>query len=711
MVMLAAISSVSSIRGALLAQYYQQLAREAAESGSAQATLCLQNNNYVASWSNASPLRPNTTCSGGAQCNTGPECYVVKATNYYSTYSVGVVTDPGTGVQTYTVNASVSLTRSSNGASWATFNQSMNVQTGGQVSSKSVVFAYSNWGTTGASFSIVGGDGAMRSVGLNQYGQLGNGTITNATSPTKFNAPTTYPIVAGFANFLSGGNDLVGIDSQGSAFGAGYNNYGQLGVSSATTNIMTPLRVQIPGNTPVVSATLGDITNYYITTDNNVYASGNCFVGLLGNNGGSGCSNVNTPVRVQLPTPSLADPNTIPTTNLVTDRYTTYIRMAGGRVYTWGAGDFGQLSTGNGLRTNYYVPTKVGTYGDSGQPKAVQLATDGATIYILDSTGALKSSGFNQYGQSGNTEGEIYNYPINKCVNFVNDGLTVNFASCTAGGAQIFQYRSDKTFYNALYNKCMKVQADGRTVRQAACTTNNNQKFNYVDSAMYQNVQYSACFNNAYADGVTFEVYPVCDNATYNTEDMRFTNTRLVPFTASGMTGTIKKISSDQASVSVLTTTGEVWSAGLNTAGQFGNGTTSMTVYAPIKFQLPGGVTAVDIYATNSYSATYYVFQNLMVVGSDGKVYGAGSNTYGQLGNGSTASIVSTPVAMNTIDGVTIKANSVEIGGGTAVVFANGNRVYAVGRNNTGQLGDGTTTDRYTPVLNQYVSQYLPVRY
>lgn len=713
MVLVAAVGSASSIRASLDTQFFQQLAKDAAESGSAQANECLANNNYLATWTNASPLRPNTNCNGGAACTDVAKCFVVKTPNYNSSYSVGSVTDAGSGVQTFTITATVSLTRASTGAAWKTYNSTSRIQTGGQVNTKSVVFGYTSRNAAGAFFSIVGADGILRSVGLNQDGQLGDGTTNNASSPVKFNAPTTLPIVAAYSNFLSAGNIIVAVDSAGNAYAAGLNDSGQLGVGSSATNVLTPLKVVLPAGKQVIGVTINSGWVYYVTSDGNVYASGSCGWGLLGV--GASCTATNVPVRVALPTPNPADPNTIPTTNLVTDRVTAYIRMAGGRVYGWGAGDYGQVPSGNGTRPWPKTPTVIGTYGQAGQPKATQLATDGVTIFILDDTGVLKSAGQNSYGQSGNTSGELYNYNRNVCVTASTDLTNVSLAACNAGVYQIFQHRSDLTFYNATTNKCLEVQVDGRTVKQNTCSTSNYQKFNYMYDEYYKNVQTNACFNNAGADGVTLEVYPTCDNATYPTEKWRFSNTKLVQFSPSGMTGVITKISSDQTSVSAMTSTGEVWSAGMNTAGQFGNGTTNLVQYSPVKFQLPVGVKAVDICASNVYVGGYVGYQNLMVVGDNGRVYGAGGNLRGQLGNGTTSGLSpnATPVAMNGIDGVTIQAKAVQIGRGTTVIYANGNRVYTVGDNSNGQLGDPGFTNSFSTsiILNQYVNKFIPIQY
>jgi len=116
---------------------------------------------------------------------------------------------------------------------------------------------------------------------------------------------------------------------------------------------------------------------------------------------------------------------------------------------------------------------------------------------------------------------------------------------------------------------------------------------------------------------------------------------------------------------------------------------------------LPAGVKAVDIWST-AYSGHV---ANLFVVGNDGKVYGAGTNANGQLGTGDRVNR-NTPTVMQLFgSGPTApRAKHVESGGGTTVIFTTDNRVYTVGNNNKGQLGDGTTTDSAVPILGRYTN-------
>ena len=70
-----------------------------------------------------------------------------------------------------------------------------------------------------------------------------------------------------------------------------------------------------------------------------------------------------------------------------------------------------------------------------------------------------------------------------------------------------------------------------------------------------------------------------------------------------------------------------------------------------------------------------------------------GNNYYGQLGDGTTTNR-NTPVQVSGLTGIT----AISAGDFNTVALKNDGTVWAWGHNYSGQLGDGTTTDRYTPV-------------
>src|SRR5207302_831082 len=79
-------------------------------------------------------------------------------------------------------------------------------------------------------------------------------------------------------------------------------------------------------------------------------------------------------------------------------------------------------------------------------------------------------------------------------------------------------------------------------------------------------------------------------------------------------------------------------------------------------------------------------------------LYAWGSNSAGQLGDGTTTDR-STPVAVDTsgaLSGKTVTA--IAAGGYHTVALTSDGRLFAWGSNGAGQLGDGTTTNRSTPV-------------
>lgn len=133
-----------------------------------------------------------------------------------------------------------------------------------------------------------------------------------------------------------------------------------------------------------------------------------------------------------------------------------------------------------------------------------------------------------------------------------------------------------------------------------------------------------------------------------------------------------------------LTTGGAAYCWGDNTEGQVGSGVTSSSIPVIVS----GG----------------HVFQSLAVgedhtcgAESTGAVYCWGDNSSGQLGNGGSPTTSSTPVLV-TGTGSTLILQGVVAGGSHTCARTSTGAAYCWGSNSDGQLGDGSFTDRTTPV-------------
>ena len=178
-----------------------------------------------------------------------------------------------------------------------------------------------------------------------------------------------------------------------------------------------------------------------------------------------------------------------------------------------------------------------------------------------------------------------------------------------------------------------------------------------------------------------------------------------IDIAAAGCSGDILDVKTDQTHVAVLTSSGDVCTAGYNARGELGRGSPG-TNMAFGKAALPSGVKAKSIYVTSMGQYNSSRPNNTYVVTEDGSVYGAGSNYYGQLGDG-TKTNRSTFRKMQ-VFGPNERANFVLSGYGTTVIYTLSGRIYTVGNNGNGQLGDGTTNDSSTPRANRYVNIIKP---
>jgi alpha-tubulin suppressor-like RCC1 family protein len=130
-----------------------------------------------------------------------------------------------------------------------------------------------------------------------------------------------------------------------------------------------------------------------------------------------------------------------------------------------------------------------------------------------------------------------------------------------------------------------------------------------------------------------------------------------------------------------LDSSGQVWAWGLNSNGQLGNGTTGgSSLFPNLVVTSFGGPIFTDVVAIAAGGL------HSLALKSDGTVWDWGSNSDGQLGNGSfTDSNV--PVQVNSL------TNVIDIAGGAfhSLALKNDNTIWAWGDNSFGELGIGVT--------------------
>ena len=130
---------------------------------------------------------------------------------------------------------------------------------------------------------------------------------------------------------------------------------------------------------------------------------------------------------------------------------------------------------------------------------------------------------------------------------------------------------------------------------------------------------------------------------------------------------------------------GSLWSWGYNGQGQLGDGTT-ISQYAPVKVM--DGVASV---AAGGYHAGGARGYYSLAIKTDGSLWAWGYNGFGQLGDGTKTN---RPTPVKVMDG----AVSAAAGHDHALAVKSDGSLWAWGYNGDGQLGDGTETDQLIPV-------------
>ena len=230
-------------------------------------------------------------------------------------------------------------------------------------------------------------DGSLYTWGSNGAGQLGDGTTTSRSTPTR--VPGFPPSGTAIAQLAVGANHVAVLLDDGSLRAWGRNDFGQLGDGTTTTRT-TPIAVPNfpPANTTITAIAAGGLHSAALLDDGRLYTWGRNDFGQLGDGTETSRS---TPTLV--PNFPLAG-TTITTIALGHDN--SAVLLDDGSVHTWGRNGFGQMGDGS----NDTTPTPVRGFPPTGTT-ITSLVAGGLHFAALLDDGSLHTWGYNAFGQLG----------------------------------------------------------------------------------------------------------------------------------------------------------------------------------------------------------------------------------------------------------------------------------------------------------------------
>jgi alpha-tubulin suppressor-like RCC1 family protein len=475
--------------------------------------------------------------------------------------------------------------------------------------------------------------GSLFTWGFNYHGQLGDGTSGTGTEKSS-------PVQIGTSSWTAvstGQRHTAAIRSDGALFTWGYNNFGQLGLTST------------PNSWTAIAA--GGLHTAAIRSDGALFTWGDNTYGRLGDGTSGYGTNTSSPIQI----------GTSSWTAVSAGRYHTAAIRLGGSLFTWGRNSRGQLGDGTvGYGTNKSSPVQIGTSSWT----AVSAGNNHTAA--IRSGGALFTWGSNNNGQLGHgTPG--YGYGSSSPVQVG----TSSWTAVSAGGEHTAAIRSGGSLFAWGFNYHGQVGFQN-SPKSWAIVSSGGAGSNSIFAAAIR------------SDGALFTWgsgrYGTLGN-NYSGYSLRTSNPIQIG------TSSWTAVSAGTNHVAAIRLGGGLFTWGANQLGQLGD--SENIGYGGASYS--GRSSPVQI-GTSSWTAVSAGRNHTAAIRSGGSLFTWGYNGVGQLGNGTTTSR-SSPVQIGTSSWTAVSA-----GAGHTAAIRSGGSLFTWGSAAFGALGDGTTTDKSSPV-------------
>ena len=540
-------------------------------------------------------------------------------------------------------------------------------------------------------------DGTVWTTGRNNYGQLGNGTTTNSNKPVQVKIDeNTY--LTNIRKISATDTCVVALATNGEVYAWGRNNYRQLGQGD-TTNCLYAKKVKTEDGTGYIQNIIDVIANnsntVYLDKNGGLYICGYSSNGIflektpstkgvtyLGQKNAIKITGGYINVGLITTTGKAVawgqnDYGTFGAGNTSTKEtivaydvndfkiacYGSIVLKEDGKAYAAGKNSYGQLGIGNTTNTSTLTQISIDT-----NSKIKYIAPGGDTSAVMTSDGTVYETGYNYYGvlSNGTTTNSSKFMPLlNNDGSSVTDGFIIP--------EKIIDSSTD--FYPTIFSIIKKdgtVWTSGNN-EYGQLGNETNVSSNYLTQTGTINAELN--IRNEYIKtGETLDI-SVLSEETFKV---------FIPDKTNQSDWTWISSNEDVATVDDqgIVTGKEI---GYTTITGYNSKTeTKAKAIVNVYRNKEGAITKPQIEVGPDYS---------VILKEDGTVWTTGRNNYGQLGNGTTTNS-NKPVQVK-IDENTYLTNIRKISAtDTCVVaLATNGEVYAWGRNNYRQLGQGDTTN------------------
>ena len=487
-------------------------------------------------------------------------------------------------------------------------------------------------------------DGTVWAWGYNGYGQLGDDTTTARAIPQRVLGVHARPI-SGVLAIAAGFNHALAVRADGTLLGWGRNTYGQVGNGSILDVHHAVAAVDSSGApvSAIAAVSGGEWHSLALTDDGDVLAWGRNNAGQIGD---GSAADWDVPTLIGLSDIEWISAGSEHSVAVGTNR----------NAYAWG--ENGQYQLGDGTLTDRRVPGPV-----------LDANLDPIRPVARPATG----SGADSDGDGTPDAGDAFPHDERYRTDTDGDGLPdewelANFGNLTAAGDAS---DSDSDGDGASDAEELAHGSDPQVappIQWTALATGGSHSLALRRDGRVLAWGYNA--NGQLGDGTTTSrSFPVLISALAN----------------------VRALAAGESFSLALTADGSVWAWGYNGSGQLGDGTTTARTL-PVQVRDAGGTPLAGIVAV---AAGQY---HSLALRADGTLWAWGYNGNGQLGNGGTTGATSAQRVQDANGADIVGIGRIAAGWGHSLALRTDGKVLVWGYNGYGQLGDGTGTSRYRPV-------------